>query len=93
VFCNVSILLARRHEFYLTESKRLLANSGADLNANTKRYTLLYKIDFQLLRRISVTERLLGVFPAEPSFCLGRKSCTSCNKLSDPTALHRQLDG
>ncbi len=49
-FCNVSILLARRLEFYLTESKILLANSGADLNSNTKRYILSYKINFQLLR-------------------------------------------
>jgi hypothetical protein len=50
VICNVSILLARRLEFYLTESKRLLANSGADLNANTKTYSLLYSINFQVLR-------------------------------------------
>jgi len=62
--CFARILLARRHEFYLTESKRLLPNSGADLNANTKRYISLYKIDFQLLRRISVTARILGVFPS-----------------------------
>lgn len=50
VFCNVSILFARRLGFYLTESKRLLATSGADLNANTKGYILLYKIIFQVLR-------------------------------------------